>query len=92
MDLTEVSSLVGLMTGTFTVGQTTLKVVSSKLAKHEKTCSSNQHAFVSFAFDTFGFLSPEVVSLLQRVQKVMNNNVVSPRAKNIIFTRISYAI
>jgi hypothetical protein len=44
------------------------------------------------AFDTFGFLTPEAVSLLQRVQKVMNNNVVSPRATNVIFKRIGFAI
>jgi hypothetical protein len=48
--------------------------------------------FISFAFDTFGFLALNVVSLLQRVQKVMNNNVVSSRATNIIFKRICFAI
>ncbi|MCI11580.1 auxilin-like protein [Trifolium medium] len=64
VDLTRVSPLVGLRTETFTVGQATLKVDSSKVAKHEKTCTHNQHAFISFAFDTFDFLAPEVVSLL----------------------------
>jgi hypothetical protein len=39
------------------------------VVKHEKTCSENQHAFIPFAFDTFGFLAPDVVDLLQRVQK-----------------------
>jgi hypothetical protein len=92
VDLTEVSPLVGLMAGTFTVGQTTLKAASSKVAKHEKTCFDNQHAFIPFAFDTFGFLASEAASLLQRVQKVMNSNVVSPRAKNVNFTRIDFAI
>jgi len=46
--------------------------MSSKMVKYEKTCSDNQHAFIPFAFDTFGFLAPEVVDLLHRVQKVMH--------------------
>jgi hypothetical protein len=51
-----------------------------------------QHAFIPFAFDTFCFLAPEAASLLQRIQNVMNSNGVSPRAKNIIFTRIGFVI
>ncbi|MCH87251.1 auxilin-like protein [Trifolium medium] len=85
VNLTEVSPLVGLTAETFTVGQTALKVASSKVTKHEKTYSINQHAFILFTFDTFDFLAPEAVSLQQRVQKVMNNNIVSPRAMNVVF-------
>jgi len=48
--------------------------------------------FIPFAFDTFGFLAPEVVDLLRRVQKVMHNNVMSPRSMNVVVTRISFAI
>jgi len=33
--------------------------------KHEKACSDNQPAFIQFLFDTFSFLTPEVVDLLQ---------------------------
>jgi hypothetical protein len=51
----------------FTVGQTAIKVVLNKVAKHDKACSDNQHAFIQFVFDTFDFLAPEAVSLLQRV-------------------------
>jgi len=54
--------------------------------------SDNQHAFIPFAFDTFGFLAPEVVDLLHRVQKVMHINVMSPKSMNVVFTRISFAI
>jgi len=64
VDLIGVSPLVGLGVGPFTVGQTALKVASSKVAKYEKACSDNQHAFIPFAFDTFGFLAPEAVDLL----------------------------
>ena len=64
VDLTRVSPLVGLCVGHFTVGHATLKAASSKVAKHEKACSDNQHAFIPFAFDTFGFLAPEVVDLM----------------------------
>jgi len=67
--LTGVSPLVGLGVGPFTVGHATLKATSSKMAKHEKACSDNQHAFMPFAFDTFGFLALDVVDLLHRAQK-----------------------
>ena len=87
-----VSPLVGLGIRPFTVGQTALKAASSKVVKHEKTCSDNQHAFIPFAFDTFGFLAPEVVDLLHRVEKVMHSNVMSPRSMNVVFTRIDFAI
>jgi len=92
VDLTEVSPLVGLGVGPFTVGHATLKAASSKVAKHEKTCSNNQHAFIPFAFNTFGFLAPKAADLLHRVQKVMHNNVISPKSMNVVFTRIDFAI
>ena len=92
VDLTGVSPLVGLGVGPFTVGQTAIKVASSKLGKYEKACSDNQHAFIPFPFDTIGFLAPEVVDLLHRVQKVMHSNVTSPRSMNVVFTRIDFAI
>jgi hypothetical protein len=57
VDLAEVSLFVGLTTRDFTVVQVTLKAASSKMAKHERTCFENQHAFIHFAFDTFDFLS-----------------------------------
>ena len=86
-----VSPLVGLGVGPFTVGQATLKVVSSKMAKHKKACSDNHHVFIPFDFDTFGFLAPEAVDLLHRVQKVMRSNVISPKSMNVVFTRIGFA-
>ena len=92
VDLTEVSPLVGLGVGPFTVVQATLKAASSKVAKHEKACSDNQHAFIQFAFDTFGFLAPEAVGLLHRVQKVMHSNFMSHRSMNVVFTRIDFVI
>jgi len=75
VNLTEVSPLVRLGVGAFTVGQKALKVESNKVVKHEKVCHDNQHVFTSFAFDTFDFLAPEDVDLLHRVQRVMYNNV-----------------
>jgi len=73
-------------------GQATLKVASSKVAKHEKTCSDNQHTFIPFAFNTFGFLALEVVNLLQRVKRLTHNNVVSSRSMDAVFKRIGFAI
>jgi hypothetical protein len=35
----------------------TVKNESSEVAKHERACSQNQHAFIPFAFDTFGFIA-----------------------------------
>ncbi|MCI13360.1 auxilin-like protein, partial [Trifolium medium] len=61
VDLTGIFPRVGLTTEDFTVGQTALKAASSKVAKHERACSGNQHAFIPFAFDTFGFLAPDAV-------------------------------
>jgi hypothetical protein len=90
VDLTGVSPLVGLGVGAFTVEQTAIKVASSKVTKHEKACSDNQHVFIPFAFDTFDFLASEVVDLLHRVQRVMHSNVMSPRSMNVVFM-ISFA-
>ena len=82
-----VSPLVGLGVGPFTVGQAALKAAPSKVAKHEKACYDNQHAFIPFAFDTFSFLAPEAVDLLHRVQ-----NVMSLSSMNVVFTRIGFVI
>jgi hypothetical protein len=68
------------------------KLLQTKWSKHEKTCSDNQHAFISFAFDTFGFLAPNVVDLLQRVQKIIHNNVVSLRSMDVVFKKIDFII
>ena len=92
VDLTGVSPLVGLSNGDFIVGQAALKAASNKVAKHERACSDNQHAFIPFAFDTFGFLAPDAVNILQRIQRVMHSNVVSPRSVDVVFKRIGFAI
>ncbi|GKA06504.1 hypothetical protein Tco_0685728 [Tanacetum coccineum] len=73
VDLTGVSSLVGLRDNGFVAGQAALKAESSKVAKHEKACLENQHVFIPFAFDTFGFLAPKAEEFLNRVQRVMQN-------------------
>ncbi|GJV15438.1 hypothetical protein Tco_1360761 [Tanacetum coccineum] len=92
VDLTGVSPLVGLSGRGFTVGQAALKAVSCKLTKHEKACIENQHVFIPFAFDTFSFLTPEAMELLNRFQQVMNSNVMTLRSTNVVFHRISFAI
>ncbi|GKE50460.1 hypothetical protein Tco_1481718 [Tanacetum coccineum] len=68
VDLTRVSPLVGLSSQGFIVGQAALKAASCNMTKHEKACIENQHVFIPFAFDTFGFLAPEAVELLNRIQ------------------------
>jgi hypothetical protein len=68
------------------------KATSSKMVKHEKADSDNQHAFIPFAFDTFGFLAPEAADLLKRVQRVMHSNVVTPRSMDVVFCRLGFAI
>lgn len=76
VDLTKVSPLVGLRTGDFTVRHAVLKAASNKMIKHKNTFS-NQHDFITFAYDTFGFLVLEALDLLQRFQRLIYSNVVS---------------
>ncbi|GJY73665.1 hypothetical protein Tco_0478096 [Tanacetum coccineum] len=92
VDLTGVSSLVGLSSRGFTAGQAALKAASGKVTKHKKACIENQHVFIPFAFDTFGFLAPEAVELLSRVQRVMHSNIMTPRSTDVVFKRIGFAI
>ncbi|GJW04814.1 RNA-directed DNA polymerase, eukaryota [Tanacetum coccineum] len=75
VDLTGVSPLVGLRDNGFIAGQAALKAESSKVAKHEKACLENQHVFIPFAFDTFGFLAPEAEEFLNRVQRVVQTKL-----------------
>jgi hypothetical protein len=58
------------------------------VTKYEKTCFHNQHVCIPFAFDIFGFLAPKAVSLLQRVQKIMNNNIVTSIAMNLFLKEL----
>nr|GEY62047.1 putative reverse transcriptase domain-containing protein [Tanacetum cinerariifolium] len=66
-----------------------LKAASCKVTKHEKACIENQHMFIPFAFDTFGFLAPEAVKLLSRVQRAQRHlsipvsNVNTPKCLNL---------
>ncbi|GJT69214.1 hypothetical protein Tco_1028500 [Tanacetum coccineum] len=92
VDLTGVSPLVGLSSRGFTAGQAALKAALGKVTKHEKACNENQYVFIPFAFDTFGFLAPKAVELLNRVQRVMHNNVMTPRSTDVVFKRIGFAI
>jgi len=62
-----------------------------EVIEHEKTCSHNQHAFIPFTLDTFGFLALEVVDL-QRVQGVIHNKIMSHRSKDIVFKMIDFVI
>ncbi|GJV99491.1 putative reverse transcriptase domain-containing protein [Tanacetum coccineum] len=92
VDLTGVSPLVGLRDNGFVAGQAALKAESSKVAKHEKACLENQHVFIPFAFDTFGFLAPKVEKFLTRVQRVMQSNFSTPKTQYFIFSRIGFVI
>jgi len=62
------------------------------VVKHDKACSKGKDAFILFAFDTFGFLEPEVVDLLHKVQRIMHSNDMSHRPMDVVFTRIDFAI
>ncbi|MFS8012964.1 hypothetical protein Hanom_Chr14g01327181 [Helianthus anomalus] len=73
------------LSSAFTVGQAALKTDSGKVTKHEKTCIDKQHVFIPFAFKTFGFLAPEALDLLSRVQRVMHSNVMTPRSMDVVF-------
>ncbi|GJV17473.1 hypothetical protein Tco_1362796 [Tanacetum coccineum] len=94
VDLTGVSLLNTrkLRDNGFVAGQAALKAESSKVAKHEKACFENQHVFIPFAFDTFGFLAPEAEEFLTRVQRVVQSDFLTPKTQNFIFSRICFAI
>ncbi|KAJ0552955.1 putative exostosin [Helianthus annuus] len=76
----------------FMVDQAALKAASDKVTKHEKSYLNNEHMFILFVFDTFGFLVPKVVDLLSRVQRVMHSNIMTPRSMDVVFKRLSFAI
>jgi hypothetical protein len=59
---------------------------------NRRACSNIQHGFIPFAFDTFGFLAPEAVNILNRVQRIMHSNVVSPKSLYIMFKRMGFVI
>ncbi|MFS7950979.1 putative transcription factor interactor and regulator CCHC(Zn) family [Helianthus anomalus] len=59
---------------------------------HAKACADNQHAFVPFAFDTFGSLAPEAIRLLTRVQKVVHSSCSSTGGQGFVFNRLGFAI
>ena len=82
----------GLRADGFTAGYTALKVVTDKVTKHGKLCMENQHVFIPFTFDTFGFLVPDAVMLLNRVQQVMHNNVISLKFMDAINKMIGFTI
>ncbi|GKD25962.1 hypothetical protein Tco_1232176, partial [Tanacetum coccineum] len=92
VDLIGVSPLTGLSSQDFTMGQVALKAASCTVTKHEKACVENQHVFIPLTFDTFGFLAPEAMELLNRVQRVMNSNVMTLGSINVVFHKISFAI
>lgn len=56
-DLTDVSPLVGLRTGAFTIGHVAIKVTSSKVVKHKKACANNQYVFIPFVFTLLASLT-----------------------------------
>jgi len=49
------------------VNKTVLTATYTKVAKSERTCIKNQHIFLPFAFETFGFLALDAVEILNRV-------------------------
>lgn len=57
VDLIGISPVLGLGIRAFMVGQTALKVASSRLVKCEKTRYGNQRTFIVLVFDIFGFLT-----------------------------------
>ena len=64
-----------------------LKPLKTKVI-HKKARSDNQRAFIQFTFDIFGFLVPEFVDILPKVQKIMHINVEISRSTDVVFKRI----
>lgn len=87
-----VSPLVFLRVGGFMTRHTALKAATFKVKKHEKLCMKNQYVFIQFTLDTFGFLAPDAVKLLNRVQRIIHSNVISPRVMDVVLKRIGFTI
>jgi hypothetical protein len=65
------------------------------MAKHEEACANNQHIFIPFAFDPFGFLASTrdcIVNLLKIVQNIMHINIVSLRSMIVVFQKLDFGI
>lgn len=90
VDQTWFSPLMGLMSENYIVGKTTLKVVSYRVTKHKKSCMENQILFIPFMFDTFSFLTLDVVEMPHIFQWVMYWNVITLRSKDVVFKRIIF--
>nr|GEV30753.1 auxilin-like protein [Tanacetum cinerariifolium] len=88
VDLNEVSPLVGLSSKGFTVGHATLKIALCKVKKHAKACMKTQHMFIPFAFNASGFLAPEALEIVSRVQRIMNSNVMTYRSTNGVLEKL----
>lgn len=88
--LTRLSPVVRLKTGVLLRDKQRLKLVQIKWSNMRKHISKS--CFIPFTFDTFDFLALEAIDLLQRVQKFMNNNIVSFKFINIIFKKIGFTI
>lgn len=52
----------------------------------------NQHTLIHFVFDTFGFLALNDLELLNSVQQVMHNNVMTPKSMDVVSKIISFVI
>lgn len=74
------------------VDQAVERAAKKKVDKHEKACVENNHAFLPFAFDSFGALEREAGEFLRRIQKVMGHYVTSPGSVHFVFSRPNFAI
>lgn len=72
------------MTKTFTVEDTTLKTASRKAVKYDEVYIKQSICYCIFTFDTFVFLTPEIMHFLQRIQSIVHINVASLKSMNIV--------
>lgn len=93
VDIKGASPMVSLIMGSLKqASQASNSEAATAKEKRSEACKVNQHGFIPFAFDTFGFLAPEAVELLKRVQKVMDNNVIIVGSNEIVLRRINFSI
>ncbi|MFS8029964.1 hypothetical protein Hanom_Chr17g01528511 [Helianthus anomalus] len=90
--LTGVSPLAGFRGSGFVAGQAAQKAEAGKISKHEQACIDNQHAFLPFAFDTFGCLAPVASGFLKRVQKAALAHATVSVGHSYVFSRVGFAI
>lgn len=91
IDLTKMSPLVGIRNNEFIASHLSRRN-QAKLVNKKNASLENQHVFIHFAFDTFGFLVIEFAVFQNMVKRVVHSKFSASKTQSIDFSRIGLAI